>query len=52
MFIKILALKECRTTIMNKLEACRYERACQAILNRFNIQDLSLEANFSQVYIN
>jgi len=34
---------------MKKLESCRFERTCRDILNRFNIQDLSLEANFSQV---
>lgn len=43
------ALKECRTIIMKKLESCRFERTCREILNRFNIQDLSLEANFSQL---
>lgn len=48
-FFCYLALKECRTIIMKKLEVCRFERACRDILNRFNIQDLSLEANFSQV---
>jgi hypothetical protein len=34
---------------MNKLDSCRYERTCREILKRFNIQELSLEANFSQV---
>ncbi|XP_001946597.2 prominin-like protein isoform X2 [Acyrthosiphon pisum] len=43
------ALKECRSIIMKKLESCRFERTCRDILNRFNIQDLSLEANFSQL---
>ncbi|XP_025422420.1 prominin-like protein isoform X2 [Sipha flava] len=44
-----IALKESRITIMNKLDSCRYERTCREILKRFNIQELSLEANFSQL---
>lgn len=48
-YLIYLALKECRSIIMKKLESCRFERTCRDILNRFNIQDLSLEANFSQV---
>lgn len=47
--LNILALKECRTNIMKKLEACKFERACREILNRYSIQNLTLEANFSLV---
>lgn len=50
--LNILALKECRTNIMKKLEACRFERACREILTRYAIQNLTLEANFSLVCIN
>lgn len=46
------ALKECRTNIMKKLEACRFERACRDILTRYSIQNLTLEANFSLILNN
>lgn len=49
MYYFFLALRESRQIIMNKLDLCNYERTCREILNRFNIQELSLEANFSQV---
>ncbi|XP_050546722.1 prominin-like protein isoform X2 [Daktulosphaira vitifoliae] len=43
------ALKESRSYILSKLQSCRQERACRDFLLRYNIQDLSLEANFSQL---
>ncbi|XP_050421602.1 prominin-like protein isoform X2 [Adelges cooleyi] len=43
------ALLESRSYILSKLQSCRFERPCRELLNRYNIQDLSLEANFSQL---
>lgn len=40
-------LKETRETLLQKMNQCGGELACQEFLKKFNIKDVALEANFS-----
>ncbi|KAI5723642.1 hypothetical protein M8J76_009069 [Diaphorina citri] len=44
-----IALTEFRQTLLQKLNQCKNDVACRNLMRKYNIKDLSLEANFTKV---
>uniref|UniRef100_A0A8D8QGB3 Prominin-like protein n=1 Tax=Cacopsylla melanoneura TaxID=428564 RepID=A0A8D8QGB3_9HEMI len=44
-----IALKDFRRTLLEKLNQCKSQQACRTLMTKYNIKDLSLEANFTRL---